>query len=619
LKGNQEVQRRQYGWAGRVDLFLETPENAWLEELSQHHRGLYGEPESGEQHRAWRDEFMVMRSALRNVCVALPEAIDWSLAFEYELPLEGGRRPDLVVLAGDQLIVLEFKQSDEARASAIDQVQAYARDLEEYHKETHGAIVTPALVLTRARNLPTHASVDVTDAEGLASLIVRHAGLGRRDLQVWLDSPYEPLPFLVDAARMIFNNEPLPAIRRAMASGIPEAIEALERLVTEGQQDSSHHLGLVCGVPGSGKTLTGLSLVYKSSTTTRQSTFLSGNGPLVEVLQDALKSRVFVKDLHQFTKQYGLTKKVPAEHVIVFDEAQRMWDPEKFRERHGVDRSEPDLLIEIGERIEPWAVLVGLVGDGQEIHSGEEGGIGLWNTAIERGAREWHVACPSRLAASFPGARVSVDNALDLTISLRSQQAGLLHRWVADLLSGQIADAAKAATEIIGLSFPLYVTQDLTTAKKYVVDRYSAEPTARYGLLASSKSERTLKPFGVDVSFQATKRLKVAQWYNEGRDHPNSCCALTAAVTEFQCQGLEVDFPIVLWAEDFTWNGSQWAHRASRSRITLKDPFQIRQNVYRVLLTRGRDGVVVFVPPTPSLTATMHILLAAGMQLLPDS
>jgi hypothetical protein len=190
---------------------------------------------------------------------------------------------------------------------------------------------------------------------------------------------------------------------------------------------------------------------------------------------------------------------------------------------------------------------------------------------------------------------------------------------VADLLSGQIADAAKAATEIIGLSFPLYVTQDLTTAKKYVVDRYSAEPTARYGLLASSKSERTLKPFGVDVSFQATKRLKVAQWYNEGRDHPNSCCALTAAVTEFQCQGLEVDFPIVLWAEDFTWNGSQWAHRASRSRITLKDPFQIRQNVYRVLLTRGRDGVVVFVPPTPSLTATMHILLAAGMQLLPDS
>ena len=608
--------RRTYGWAGSVTEFLHTPLTNWLSSLNDHHAGLYSQEPSKSQIDAWVDEYKVTVSTLKNVCLAQPIAANWSVAFEYELPLEGGRRPDMVLLAGENLIVVEFKQAVRPEPSALDQVDAYARDLAEYHKESHNSEVTPILVLTRAESLSNNGIVNVTDPDGLAALVIANAGSGERDLAIWLDSPYEPLPFLVEAARMIFNNEPLPVIRRALSTGIPEAINELEKLVERGESDGGRQLGLVSGVPGSGKTLTGLSLVYGASNKMRNSTFLSGNGPLVEVLQDALQSKVFVRDLHKFIKQYGLTKKIPSERVIVFDEAQRMWDSEMVLPKHGVNKSEPDLLITIAERLEKWAVLVGLIGEGQEIYAGEEGGIGLWNSAIAASTEDWSVTCASSLASSFPNANVTVNDALDLTVSLRSQQAGYLHKWVADLLDGNISSAAKISVDIRSHAFPLYVTRDLQQAKDYVVGRYIEKPNARYGIIASSKSERILGAHGIDTSFPATKRLKVAPWYNTGRGNPDSGCALNAAVTEFQCQGLELDFPIVAWADDYKWERSNWITKKSRSKYAIRDAFQLRKNVYRVLLTRGRDGVVAYVPEESTLDETYHILLASGMQIL---
>lgn len=608
-----QVPRVGYGWAGSVRQFLETPQTVWLSALGAHHNGLFAQAPSNSQVEAWKDEHNVASLALRSVCVAQSEAVNWSVAFEYELPLEGGRRPDMVLLAGDHVLVLEFKQSSAVESSALDQVDAYARDLSEYHKESHGANVEPLLVCTKAKSLTARSHVAVTDPDGLAAMVIAKAGTGQRDLQVWLDSPYEPLPFLVDAARMIFQNEPLPIIRRALSSGIPEAIAALEQLVADGERDGGMHLGLVSGVPGSGKTLTGLSLVHNTSKGSRLSTFLSGNGPLVEVLQDALQSKVFVRDLHKYVTQYGLTNKVPSEHVVVFDEAQRMWDSAMVSEKHGTAKSEPDLLISIAERLERWAVLVGLIGEGQEIHAGEEGGMALWSTAIASGSKKWSITCGSKLAATFQDAAVTVNDDLDLTKSLRSRQAEFLHDWVAALLEGDVSRATTAATEVLAHAFPMYVTRDLATAKEYVVSRYAEKPTARYGILASSKSVGVLAPFGIDSSFPATKRVKIAPWYNQGRGHPESGCALNSVVTEFGCQGLELDFPIIAWADDYLWNGTQWSTKPSRSKYTIDNPFLLRKNVYRVLLTRGRDGVVVFVPPVTKLDPTYHILLASGM------
>lgn len=615
------VERPQWGWAGSVGEFLQLPRPVWMEALAAHHGGLLAQPPSRSQVQAWIDEHTVMAASLRDVCVAEPAARDWGVVFEYELPLEGGRRPDVVVLAGGAVVVLEFKQASMVHVSFVDQVEAYARDLTEYHAATHGRRAVPVLVLTGAA-APVHDDhVAIVDPASLAPTLLEFAVPGSIDLASWLHAEYAPLPMLVAAARRIFEHEPLPAVKRALSSSVPDAVDLLGRLAEEAAQNSERVLAFVAGVPGSGKTLAGLSLVYERVSKMSSATFLSGNGPLVEVLRDALQSKVFVRDLHAFIKTYGLSSKVPPEHVIVFDEAQRAWDEGYMHHKHGVARSEPDLLVDVGERLPGWATLVGLVGDGQEIHAGEEAGIGQWHDAVRpsRGRQRWRVHCPERLAATFTEVEVHAHDALDLTISLRSRRADHLHDWVAALLDGALATAARLADRIRAEGFPLYVTRSLDDARQYTWERYGSAPDARYGLLASSRTQSFLPRFGVDSSWPATKRVKLARWYNEPRGHPQSCCELQEVVTEFGCQGLELDLPIVCWGNDVTWTGTAWSIRPVRARYQLEDSDQLRRNAYRVLLTRGRDGLVVYVPPDPVLDHTENALLAAGMRPLPEA
>jgi DUF2075 family protein len=599
--------------------FLALPPARWRQSLEQHHRGLLNEHPSRSQLIAWDEEGAIMRASLRDVCVAEPTATSWGVAFEFELPLENGRRPDVVVLAGQSIVVLEFKQDPVPRPAFVDQVEGYSRDLAEYHEASHDRNVGAVLVLTGARAPVTEATVAVVDPPSVAGMLLSHHAGGSIDLDSWLTSPYAPLPSLITAARRIFQHEPLPAVRRALSSGIPDAVELLGRLAETASDDGGRLLAFLAGVPGSGKTLAGLTLVYERAARMSAATFLSGNGPLVEVLRDALQSKAFVRDLHAFIKMYGLSDRVPNEHVIVFDEAQRAWDRGYMAHKHGVEHSEPDLLIQVGERLPGWSVLVGLVGDGQEIHAGEEAGIAQWREATSRpnASERWRVHCPPRLGGSFAGLDVTEHAALDLTVTLRSRRADRLHQWVAALLEGRLAAAARQALNIRAEAFPLYLTRDLEDAKSYARDRYETEPDARFGLLASSRTQSFLPKFGVDSSWPATKRVKLARWYNEALGHPLSCCALEDVVTEFGCQGLELDLPIVCWGNDMVWDGRDWIVRPVRARYPLKDNDQLRRNAYRVLLTRGRDGLVVYLPPDEQLDLTEHALLAAGVWPLP--
>ena len=294
------------------------------------------------------------------------------------MPLEGGRRPDVVVLAGEAVLVIEFKTHPLPTTADVDQVLGYARDLTDYHAACRDRRVVPMLLLQEAASgfARQYQDVWLLSPEALARYLHEEAAEGRIDLDGWLDSPYSPLPTLVEAARRIFLHEPLPHLYTAIAEGIPETVDLLGRLAERASVDGQRVLAFVTGVPGAGKTLVGLRLVYERSGVDGKATFLSGNGPLVAVLQDALKSRVFVRDLHAFIKTYGLSdRRKPDAHVIVFDEAQRAWDADYMAEKRHVDASEPTLLIRAGERIDDWATLVGLVGEGQEIHSGEEGGL----------------------------------------------------------------------------------------------------------------------------------------------------------------------------------------------------------------------------------------------------
>jgi hypothetical protein len=612
-----------WGWAGHSGRLLQTPDDVIQRELAVHHRNLLLTSPSASQGRAWTEELKIVRAAISAAVVADSTILDrWSVVFEYELPLEGGRRPDVVVLTGASIAVLEFKSVAVPAQAHLDQVAAYARDVGDYHEKSHHRVIRPILVATRSA--PGFAAevdgITISSPEALAAYLLDAAEPGTIDLGDWLNSVYEPLPFLVDAARRIFMHEPLPHVRRALAAGVPETVELLGRLSDEAADRGERVLALVSGVPGAGKTLVGLRFVYERTVQHGRATLLSGNGPLVAVLQDALKSRVFVKDIHAFIRSHALNKsaKPPTEHVIVFDEAQRAWDRDHMRLKREVDASEPDLLIQIAERIDGWATVVGLIGDGQEIHVGEEAGIDQWRTAVlsPNAHERWAVHAPRRVTDAFDNVRVAVHDELDLTLSLRSRRAEDLHRWVALLLEGSIVLAHRQSRRVVDEGFPIYVTRDLEQARDYARALYAGSPSARYGLLASSSSKRPQK-FGVDNGYMATSRMNIAAWYNAPTDDPKSCCALTQPATEFSAQGLELDLPIVCWGEDYTWSGDQWRLRPPRRRIPQRDPHQLLQNAYRVLLTRGRDGIVIWVPPDTELNATEHAFLAAGTRPLP--
>jgi hypothetical protein len=613
-----ETNRKTHGWSGSVRTFMDQPQSLIEQSLESHLQGLLGFNAAGSQVEAWLEEIEVLKRAFRDLSISKPSCLEWSVILEYELPLEGGRRPDVIVLGPNKIYVLEFKQDPILQRSSLDQVAAYARDLAEYHSESHGFEVLPLLVPTKTVDKSeTRDVVSVLSPDKIAAFLDAASDEPPINLEKWLEGDYAPLPTLIAAAKMIFSNERLPAIKRAESYGVAKAVLRLREIARTTELNSERALAFVSGVPGAGKTLVGLQFVYEESNQDSQAVFLSGNGPLVEVLRDALKSKAFVSDLHAFIKSYGTTSKIPKQHIIVFDEAQRAWDASNMMIKKGVAYSEPELLVAIGERIPNWTALVGLIGHGQEIHTGEEAGISGWFEAIEskHAVSDWKVYSPPRFSKSFPNHSITECEELDLNHSMRSKQAEYLHDWVQSLLSGQLAEASKISQRIWIQNFPIFISRDLEDAKQYVTQRFEGESGKRYGIIASSK-DRILPKYGINNGFHETKQVKNAKWYNNNLGEPGSCCNMEEVVTEFGCQGLELDMAIVAWGNDYLWNGSGWQMRKMRTRIPQQDPHQLRMNSYRVLLTRSREGLVIFIPPLPEFDQTEHAFLAAGARIL---
>ncbi len=613
-----QQERIAHGWSGSVRQFLDAPESLVERALQDHISGLFGHGASLSQTEAWKEEIDVIKIAFRNLAISRQDCLNWSVVFEYELPLEGGRRPDVIVLGPGKVIILEFKQDNAVNRAAVDQVSAYARDLSEYHSETHELDVIPVLVPTKARNLNMQTeNVFAISPDLIASTLDGMTEGKLIDLGNWINGDYAPLPTLIAAAKMIFNNERLPAIKRAESLGVGRAVAALEKIARDARENSHRSVAFVSGVPGAGKTLVGLQFVHQESSEKVNAVFLSGNGPLVDVLSGALKSTVFVKDLHSFIKTHGLTTKIPKQHIIVFDEAQRAWDATHMQNMNRVSFSEPDLLIAIGERIENWATLVGLIGQGQEINTGEEAGISGWAAALNESKSEivWKVFIPPRFSDKFNSLHVQEIPELDLTKSLRARKAGDLHQWVENLLEGNVGDAALDAMKMSVDDFNIFITRDLGVAKEYLHSRYEGMEAARYGILASAK-DKSLPEFGILNGYMDTKKIKYRDWYNNQKGEENSCANLETPMTEFGCQGLELDMAVVAWGDDFLWDGAKWEMRKMRTRFPQTDPHTLRKNSYRVLLTRSRDGLLIFVPPLRKFDFTEMVLLASGAKPL---
>ncbi|MGB5177286.1 MAG: DNA/RNA helicase domain-containing protein, partial [Gammaproteobacteria bacterium] len=431
----------------------------------------------------------------------------------------------------------------------------------------------------------------------------------------------------------------LPMIKRARAATEP-ALEYITKIAHEAAHDKTRNLVLLSGVPGSGKTLVGLQLVHsgwvddlaverEGSKPAAPAVYLSGNGPLVEVLQHALKDgggegRTFVQAIKKYVDFYSRRgAAMPPEHLIVFDEAQRAHDAERVAKVHKkpVAMSEPQHLIEFCGRIPDWCVLVALIGDGQAIHTGEEAGISLWAEAISAtdDAQQWQVHGSPSFSQMFESAGMSGkwNDVLNLDTEIRFHLTPKVHEFVAGILGGMKSSSMALLGDVLyqeGHRF--LVSRDLNVAQSYLKDRYEGATEARYGILASSK-DKWLLSHGVDNSYMTTKRLKVGPWYNYPSSSPESCCQLQTVATEFSSQGLELDCALLAWGSDLLWENGDWTVKyGGTNRPPLKDPQTVRKNVYRVLLTRGRDGTVIYIPKDERMNATYERLVSVGMREL---
>lgn len=632
----------RYGWQSDFTDFKETPPSVIRERLA-----AFVTDASKEQHRAWADSIPPLQGEVGKSIVTNELARDYSAILEYMLPMES-RRPDVILLVGGSVMIVELKGKTFPSQADLDQVAAYARDLRNYHRECAGRDVHPVLVPTRAHgDLGMRDGVRIAGPDAIHALVASltapepHPRISREAFLA--DSAYCPLPTLVQAARELMFSGTLRTIDRARAATQP-ALDEISRIVHQAHLTRSRHLILLTGVPGAGKTLVGLQTVHArylddlaveraDGKPTTPAVFLSGNGPLVEVLQYEMRAsggdgKTFVRGVKEYVKRYSAKRSlIPPEHVLVFDEAQRAYDIDKMRASHDSPdaRSEPEEFISFADRIPEWCVVIGLIGSGQEIHVGEEGGVGQWRDAVEASSqrRDWTIHAPDALAQVFAGSAVTSESrpTLNLDQELRFHQVKDLHGYVAGLLGGDsMAELAARAARLNREGLHLRVTRDLAIAKAYLRERYAADQQARFGLIASSK-DKSLPGFGVMNDFQSTKRVKFGPWYGDAENAygSQSCRLMETCVTEFGAQGLELDAALLAWGTDLRRSGGRWDNSLSGKYMkgsSVKDPFQLRINAYRVLLTRGRDATIVFVPPIEAMDETFAFLVQAGFTLL---
>jgi hypothetical protein len=454
----------------------------------------------------------------------------------------------------------------------------------------------------------------------------------RLDGEAWGSAPYQPTPTIIEAARALYARHSVDAISRhdAGARNLRVTSVGVEEIIERTRGNREKAIVFVTGVPGAGKTLVGLNVATRRQTFGEaRAVYLSGNGPLVAVLQEALtrdelarlgnterkgavKQRVkpFIQNVHHFRDEGVRTASAPYDHVVIFDEAQRAWTQAKtsdFMSRRkriaNFDRSEPEFLISYLDRHHAWAVVVCLVGGGQEIHTGEAG-IAEWFQAVRKGFPHWQVFVSpnltdseyaAQLALERLGSVVSVvwDERLHLATSLRSFRSEKVSAFVKAVLDGDTKSAQVLLGEI-GSRYPIAVTRDLTRAKSWI--RARARGSERYGLVASSQAQR-LKPHAIDVRVN----VDPVQWFLNDRHDTRSSYYLEDAATEFQVQGLELDWVCMTWDADLRRQGESWRFHSFRgdawATMHKEDRKRYLLNAYRVLLTRARQGMVIFVPP----------------------
>jgi len=591
-----------------------------------------------EQKRAWEIEIEILQTELHGLS-------GW-IFFEFDVPRLGSRI-DAVVISNAAVFVLEFKCGESKyHRRHLEQAWDYALDLKNFHRGSHDAPIFPLLVATEATSgdmgwaEPSPDGVRAPlrcNPAGLRSALesgLKQVAGHALDGEAWGRSPYHPTPTIIEAARALYARHSVEAISRhdAGAKNLQVTSTGVEEIIEHSRARGAKAIIFVTGVPGAGKTLVGLNIAtQRRSLGDARAVYLSGNGPLVSVLQEALtldelarsqgterkgairqKVKPFIQNVHHFRDEGIRRTDAPFDHVVIFDEAQRAWNRQKtanfMKQRKGIpnfDKSEPEFLISYLDRHREWAVIICLVGGGQEIHTGEAG-IGEWLESLARSFRHWKVYLSPELTDSEYATRqplaaledtaiaVEHDSRLHLSSSMRSFRTEKVSDFIKALLACDV-ERARSLHATINARYPTAITRDLKVAKEWI--RKRARGSERFGLLASSQALR-LKPHAIDVRVS----VDPIHWFLADRVDTRSSYYLEDAATEFQVQGLELDWTCVTWDADLRLSGAGcWRHHSFRgdgwTNILKSERQRYLVNAYRVLLTRARQGMVLFVPP----------------------
>ncbi|RYY46426.1 MAG: DUF2075 domain-containing protein [Chitinophagaceae bacterium] len=593
------------------------------------------------QNSAWKEQIHILQKAIANY--------QGTLFFEFSIP-RMGKRVDAILIIKGVVFVMEFKVGESRfHSHQIDQVWDYALDLKNFHKPSHKALLVPVLIATEAKQSFNQIRTTSHNDNLICPILVSKGDLRlaiEKTLQFFDDAEliegsdfekgsYSPTPTIIEAAVSLYHNHSVEEITRsdAEAKNLTATTDAIAAVIKIAKQQRKKIICFVTGVPGAGKTLVGLKVAttHLDHEKGSESVYLSGNAPLVAILQEALaRDRVsrslqddkrvtkkeakqavksFIQIIHHYRDEYLIKPEAPYDHVAIFDEAQRAWNKEQTvrfmrqkKNQPDFDYSEPEFLISCLDRHPDWAVIVCLVGGGQEINTGEAG-ISEWLQAIHNRFNDWEVYISPNLTDSEYAAVNAIDRLqqksvvkfnpdLHLAVSMRSYRAENLSLFVKALLDLNIEQARKYLLFIID-KYPIVLTRDLTKAKAWLKEK--ARGSERYGLVVSSQAQR-LKPFAIDVKTP----VDPVNWFLNEKDDIRSSYFLEDVCTEFQVQGLELDWACVTWDGDLRYASDGWQTYAFKGNkwqnIKNEERKRYLVNAYRVLLTRARQGMVIVVP-----------------------
>ncbi len=616
----------------RFDSFIKTDDNLIFGTLCDRYHG----EALTTTREAWKSEISIMKGVLSQLT-----AQDGEIIFEYDIP-RLGKRVDVVLLLKGIVFCLEFKVGETKILEAdVDQVLDYALDLKNFHKFSEDRIIAPILIATNYRTSSMDVQMSVYDDKVVNPLVTGKAGIATLINKVlaqfpnespvnssWIISPYAPTPTIIEAARSLYENHTVENITRHEADKVStdRTIAYILDVIRRSKANQEKSICFVTGVPGAGKTLVGLDVAVKQTyqggdepVEDEQAVYLSGNGPLVAVLNEALAQDNFrkcrvngekkkitdsrrevsksIQIIHRYRDNMLAKIKTPVEngvleidptkavkyakagfgeveHVAIFDEAQRSWTHKRladYLKRGGTygnklkvpnfPVSEAAFLIWSLDQREDWATIVCLVGGGQEINTGEAG-ISEWIKALNEQFPHWNVYISPKLTdAEYAEGKVNEllqDNA-NVTYSEDLHLSVSLRSYRAEKLSAFVHALLSFDENAAALYDEIKDKYPIVLTRDMAKARKwlhdKVRGTERTGVLVTKESAR-FKPLAVHILPSGDENA--VHWFLDDKSDVRSSNYLEDAATEIQVQGLELDYTCLLWDADMRYENGAW-------------------------------------------------------------